>query len=558
MSINEEIISLLKKSLLSATTKGRIPEVGLLDIQLDYPKRQEYGNISTNIAFSIAKKIRTSPYAVAQIIIESIEKTGGLISKVEIAGGGFINFWVTKERLYQVLKEIEEANESYGTSNIGQGKKVLIDFVSANPTGPLHVGHGRSADYGDILANILAFCGYKVTREYYINDIGTQMKTLGESLKIRYLQLLGQDVQLPDNGYKGEYLVEIARTLYKQKEDTCRNEEVEFFTNFAKDAILEDIRKTLIDFGVQYDSWFSEKELYDSKQVDEVIDSLKKVGFTYESEGALWLKTTAFGDEKDRVLIRQENNTSGRREHTYFAGDIAYHKNKYARGYDILINAWGTDHHGYIKRLEAAMSALGYPANNLMFLLCQLVSLRRDNQPVSMSTRAGEFVTLSELIKEVGKDVARFFFVMRKLNSHLEFDLDLAKQSSKENPVYYIQYVHARTCSILAKAVEKGLPQSLANQANLNLLKLDEELALIFKLASLPQEIINCAKCYEPHGLTAYLMELAGIFHNYYQHHRVISANKELSQARLVLVNAVRIVIRNTLTLLGVSAPQRM
>ncbi|MDI6735057.1 MAG: arginine--tRNA ligase [bacterium] len=550
MSINEEIISMLKKTVLSATTTGRIPDVGLLDIQIDYPKRQEYGNLSTNIAFLIAKKISTSPYLVAQIIIESMEKIEGLISRVEIAGGGFINFWVSKERLYKVLKEIEETNESYGTSNIGQGEKVLIDFVSANPTGPLHVGHGRGADYGDILANILAFCGYKVTREYYINDVGTQMRTLGESLKARYLQLLGQDVQLPENGYKGEYMVEIARTLHRQERDTCRNEEVGFFTNFAKESILEDIRKTLIDFGIQYDSWFSEKELYDSNQVDEVIDSLKKLGFTYESEGALWLKTTAFGDEKDRVLIRQNG------EYTYFAGDIAYHKNKYDRGYDVLINAWGTDHHGYIKRLEAAMSALGYPANNLVFLLCQLVSLIRDNQPVSMSTRAGEFVTLSELIKEVGQDVARFFFVMRKMNSHLEFDLNLAKQSSKENPVYYIQYVHARTCSILSRAKEKGL--SLNQTADLNLLKLDEELALIFKLASLPQEIINCARFYEPHGLTAYLIELAGIFHNYYQHHRVISANKELSQARLVLVNAVRIVIRNTLTLLGLTAPQRM
>ncbi|MFH1562770.1 MAG: arginine--tRNA ligase [Nitrospirota bacterium] len=551
MSINEEIISMLKNAVISATTSGKIPEVGLLDIQLDYPKRPEYGNLSTNIAFLIAKKIKTSPYSAAQIIIESMEKKEELISKVEIAGAGFINFWVLKERLYQVLKEIEDADESYGSSNLGQGKRVLIDFVSANPTGPLHVGHGRGADYGDILANILAFCGYEVTREYYINDVGTQMKTLGESLKVRYLQLLGQNVQLPDNGYKGEYLVEIAKTLFEQENDTCQDKdvllskEVEFFTKFAQDKILEDIRKTLTDFGVHYDSWFSEKELYDSNQVDEAINSLKKSGFTYESEGALWFRSTSLGDEKDRVLIRQNG------EHTYFAGDIAYHKSKYDRGYDVLINAWGTDHHGYVKRLESAMSALGYPANNLVFLLCQLVGLVRDNQPVSMSTRAGEFVTLSELIKEVGKDVARFFFVMRKLNSHLEFDLTLAKQSSKENPVYYIQYVHARACSILSKANE-------TSSADLNLLKLDEELTLIFKLASLPQEIINCAKCYEPHGLTAYLIELAGIFHNYYQHHRVISANKELTQSRLVLVNVVRIVIRNTLTLLGLTAPQRM
>jgi arginyl-tRNA synthetase len=302
---------------------------------------------------------------------------------------------------------------------------------------------------------------------------------------------------------------------------------------------------------VKYDSWVSESKLYESKQVDKAIASLKKLGLTYEKDDALWLKTADFGDEKDRVLIRQDGT------HTYFAGDIAYHKNKYDRGYNLLIDAWGTDHHGYVKRIEAAMAALGYSKDTIKVLLYQLVSLVRDKQPTSMSTRAGEFITLSELISEVGRDVARFFFVMRKISSQLEFDLDLAKQSSTENPVYYIQYVHARACSILRKAKEKGLTHSYQH-ADLNLLKLYEELTLIFKLACLPNEIISCAKFYEPHALTAYLIELAGIFHNYYQHHRVISANKELSHARLVLVNAVRIVIRNALTLLGIQAPERM
>ncbi|MEW6096282.1 MAG: arginine--tRNA ligase [bacterium] len=552
MSINEEIVEVLNKAICSAITNGKIPKVELLDIQLEPPKKPEYGNLATNIAFLIAKKINISPYQTAQVIIECMERPKELISNVEIAGGGFINFWISKDRLYKVLREIEGEDESYGSSNIGAGNKVLIDFLSANPTGPLHVGHGRGAAYGDILANILTFCGYEVNKEYYINDVGTQMKTLGESLKARYLQLLGQEVQLPDDFYQGEYLVKIANTLYNQEKDTYQDKDVSFFTEFAKEEILKEIRKTLIEFGVKYDSWVSESKLYESKQVDKAIKLLKKLGFTYESEGALWLKTTSFGDEKDRVLIRQDGN------HTYFAADIAYHKNKYERGYNLLIDAWGTDHHGYVKRIKSAMNALGYPEDKLVVLLYQLVSLIRDKQLVSMSTRSGEFITLSELISEVGKDVARFFFVMRKVNSHLEFDLSLAKQSSKENPVYYIQYVHARACSILSKAKELGFPQPSSHQVDLNLLKLYEELALIFKLASLPNEVISCAKFYEPHGLTTYLIELAGIFHNYYQHHRVISTNKELSQARLVLVNTVRIVIRNSLTLLGLHAPERM
>ncbi|MEW6606424.1 MAG: arginine--tRNA ligase [bacterium] len=548
MTINNEIGDIIDKAIGRAMTNGRIPGVELESIQLESPKRPEYGQLATNIAFVLAKKANLSPYQIAQTIVEFMEKPEELISQVEIAGGGFINFWIAKYRLYKVLKEIEDKNERYGMSDIGQGKKVLIDFVSANPTGPLHIGHGRGAAYGDILGNILSFCGYEVTKEYYINDVGTQMETLGKSLKARYLQLSEQPVQLPENGYQGQYLIEIARTLYHQEKDTYQNKDVDFFTQFAKDEILKDIKKTLIDFGVEYDNWFSEGRLYESKEVEDVLNTLRKLGFAYETDGALWLKTTSFGDEKDRVLIRQDGKP------TYFAGDIAYHKNKYTRGYDLLIDAWGTDHHGYVKRLQSAMEALSYP--DVVILLYQLVSLVRDKQSVSMSTRSGEFITLSELIKEVGKDVGRFFFIMRKANSHLEFDLNLAKQSSNENPVYYIQYVHARTCSILAKAKKEGFQEPF--QADLNLLKLYEEKAILFKLASLPVEIISCAKFYEPQSLTTYLIELAGLFHNYYQHHRVISANKDLSSARLVLVNAIRIVIRNTLLLLGLQAPERM
>ncbi|MEW6620799.1 MAG: arginine--tRNA ligase [bacterium] len=548
MTINNEIVDIIDKAIGRAMTNGRIPGVELESIQLESPKRPEYGQLATNIAFVLAKKANLSPYPIAQTIVEFMEKPEELISQVEIAGGGFINFWIAKDRLYKVLKEIEDKNERYGMSDIGQGKKVLIDFVSANPTGPLHIGHGRGAAYGDILGNILSFCGYEVTKEYYINDVGTQMETLGKSLKARYLQLSGQPAQLPENGYQGQYLIEIASTLYHQEKDTYQNKDVDFFTQFAKDEILKDIKKTLIDFGVEYDNWFSEGRLYESNEVEDVLNTLRKLGFAYETDGALWLKTTSFGDEKDRVLIRQDGKP------TYFAGDIAYHKNKYTRGYDLLIDAWGTDHHGYVKRLQSAMEALSYP--DVVVLLYQLVSLVKDKQPVSMSTRSGEFITLSELIKEVGKDVARFFFIMRKANSHLEFDLNLAKQSSNENPVYYIQYVHARTCSILAKAKKEGFQEPF--QADLNLLKLYEERAILFKLASLPVEIISCAKFYEPQSLTTYLIELAGLFHNYYQHHRVISANRDLSTARLVLVNAIRIVIRNTLLLLGLQAPERM
>jgi arginyl-tRNA synthetase len=375
---------------------------------------------------------------------------------------------------------------------------------------------------------------------------------LGKSLRARYLTILGEQVELPEDGYQGKYIIDIAKKLVELHRDTWRDKYIDAFSRFAMEEILSNIRETLQSFGVVFNNWFFESSLYKEEKIKKVIDKLEKIGYIYNFEGALWLKTTAFGDDKDRVLIR-ENQLP-----TYFAGDIAYHNDKYNRGYELLINLWGADHHGYVERLKAACSALGYTEDSLKVILYQLVSLSRGNQPVSMSTRQGEFVTLSEVIKEVGSDAARFFFCMRKSDAHLDFDLELAKKKSQENPVYYVQYAHARICSILRKAKETGLTLKSYDNVDVSLLDLPEELMLLAKMSILQDEIIGCAKFFEPHRLTVYLMDLAAIFHNYYNHHRIISSSSRLTDARLFLVNSLRIVIKNTLSLLGITAPEEM
>lgn len=552
LTIKQQLGIKIRDAVKQAVVEGIFPDDLLIpEVQVESPKTSDFGDFATNIAFSLTKMLKKSPRDIAIIIAKYLEQEK-IIKKIEVAGAGFINFWIAEARLYEILGEIEIKQERYGSSNAGQGKKTIVEFLSANPTGPLHVGHGRGAVIGDVIGNILEFCGYDVTREYYINDVGNQMVKLGASLRVRYLELLGESLPLPEEGYQGEYMIDIAKKLYELEKDSCRNKDVMYFKDFAMSEILEDIKQSLLSFGVNFNSWYAESTLYQEEMTKKVLDKLKDMGYTYDANGALWLKTTAFGDDKDRVLIR-ENQIP-----TYFTGDIAYHCSKYNRGYEILIDLWGADHHGYINRLKAACLALNYPEESLVILLYQLVSLSRGNQPVSMSTRQGEFVTLSEVIQEVGKDAARFFFCMRKSDAHLDFDLELSKRQSQENPVYYVQYAHARICSILRKAKESGLKIKSYEEIDLSVLNLSEELILLSKMSTLQDEVSGCARLFEPHRLTIYLMEIVSIFHSYYNHQRIISSESNLTDARLFLINGLRIVLRNTLSLLGISAPEEM
>jgi arginyl-tRNA synthetase len=552
LTIKQQIKIKIRDAVGQAMVEGIFADDLLIPyVQVESPKNPEFGDFATNISFLLTKLLKKNPRDIAAILIKYLEKEK-IIKKVEVAGCGFINFWIAPSRLHDILEEIELNQERYGSSNIGQGQKTIVEFLSANPTGPLHVGHGRGAAIGDIIGNILNFCGYDVTREYYINDVGNQMVKLGASLQVRYLELLGESHTLPEEGYRGEYMIDIAKKLYVLEGESCRDKDVMYFKNFAMTEILEDIKQSLLAFGVHFDSWLAESTLYKEDMIKKVLDKLKNMGYTYNANGALWLKTTAFGDDKDRVLIR-ENQIP-----TYFLGDIAYHCSKYIRGYELLIDLWGADHHGYINRLKAACLALNYPEESLIILLYQLVSLSRGNQPVSMSTRQGEFVPLTEVIQEVGRDAARFFFCMRKSDAHLDFDLELAKSQSQENPVYYVQYAHARICSILRKAREAGLQIKSYKKINMSVLNLSEELTLLSKMSTLQDEVSDCARSFEPHRLTIYLIEMVSIFHNYYNHHRIISSESDITDARLFLVNGLRIVLKNTLSLLGISAPEEM
>jgi arginyl-tRNA synthetase len=550
MTIKQEISESLKRAIRNLAQADGIQDAKLPDPIVESPKQRKYGDFSTNISFLLAKRWKSSPIKIANKILQNISLDKDIVDKVEIAEPGFINFVISKKRLYRVLEEIERRDWEYGCSKIGEGKRVLIEFVSANPTGPLHVGHGRGAVVGDVLANLFQAIGYEVSREYYINDIGKQMNLLGESVKMSYLNLLGKKTSSP-SAYKGKYINELAEKLVKLQGERWVDHDCIFFANFASELILKEIKKVLLNFGVKFDRWVSEKELYEAGEVKKVVDILHDKGYTYERGEATWLNTTCFGDEKDRVLIRKNGAP------TYFTGDIAYHKDKFDRGYDLLIDIMGADHHGYVNRIKSVCCALGYPKETLVILLYQLVNLYRDGVQIPMSTREGEFVTLEEVIDEVGKDAARFFFIMRKLDTQLDFDLKLAKEKSADNPVYYIQYMHARICSILRHAEEKGM-RCEEEEVEFKELTLPEELELIMKLAIFPDELISSVKLFEPYILILYLMELAPLFHSYYNHHRIVSSNKSLSMARLKLVNSTRIVVRNALNLLGISAPKQM
>ena len=558
--MKEKLALLLQHAISSAVTAGHLHFVDLSPpIIVDTPKIAAHGDYSTNIAMTMAGSQKKTPRDIAGIIIDHIDDSDHLLSKIEVAGPGFINFFVAYDKWYNVLRSVHNMDEAYGTSQIGLGKRVQIEFVSANPTGPLHVGHGRCAAVGETLAAIFKVVGYQVDKEYYVNDSGRQIRTLGESVFVRYQQLIGRAVDLPEDSYQGDYIKDLARMLIDQEgpglTDLPEEKAVTLCAKFAADKILAGIRDDLAAFGVSFDHWFSEQSLYDSEAVHNVIQECKSQGSIYEHEGALWFRTKDFGDEKDRVVVRANGLT------TYFASDIAYHKDKFERGFDRVLDIWGADHHGYIPRVSASIQSLGYDGDRFQVLLVQLVNLLRGGQPVTMSTRAGEFVTLREVIDEVGRDAARFLFLLRHYESPLDFDLELAKKESNENPVYYVQYVHARISNILKKAQERGYTDISWDEDFPKLINLAEEIELIKLMAQYPEVVSQSALLMEPHRIPFYLKDLAGAFHAYYHDrdkHKVVSEDPRLSAARLYLVSAIRIIIRNGLTLMGVSAPQAM
>ena len=554
--IKTKTLEILNSTLKRCGERGLFKIPAGFEIQLEVPRVEAHGDFATNIALTLAKPNKCSPRDIATSFVEQLADGDGFFASVEIAGPGFINLVVSPYAWFQILDEIHRLDQNYGLSLLGHGRSVQVEFVSANPTGPLHVGHGRGAAVGDALASILEATGHRVEREYYINDTGTQIETLARSVFLRYQQLLGRQVDFPETCYQGDYIPVLAREMQEIHGDSYLNvaeeEALPLFSDYAGKRILEGIRNDLQEFGVTYDQWFSEKSLYDNGAVDRVIETLKAAGHIYKKDGALWFRSTALGDEKDRVVVRANGMT------TYFASDLAYHQDKYLRGLDLVIDLWGADHHGYMDRMYAGVMALGKEREALRLLLVQLVNLLRKGQQVAMSTRAGEFVTLREVIAEVGRDAARFIFLTRRSDSPLDFDLELAKEKSADNPVYYVQYAHARISSITRLAEEQKLALDEKEKLDLNRLNLPEELALIKQLSLYPEVVENSARFLEPHRIPYYLTQLASAFHSYYKHHRIIQDDLALAQARFNLVQAIRVVIRNGLGLLGVSAPEKM
>ena len=531
-------------------TSGLIPD----QIQLETPKNPEHGDFASNLAMVLAKAERRAPRQVAEVL--AAELAGDpLCEAIDIAGPGFINFRLAPSCWYAVLNGIMEQGKAYGRSRVGSGTRVQVEFVSANPTGPLHIGHGRGAVVGDALAAVLEAAGFSVEREYYVNDAGNQVQLLGRSIWLRMRELAGESIDFPEDGYQAQYIVDLAqgcREAHPELTGAAEAEAVEICARYGVAEILKWIENDLSAFGIRFDHWYSEKSLYDRQMVDQELEQLAKRGLSYREDDALWLKTTEFGDDKDRVLIKSDGS------YTYFASDVAYHMEKFDRGFDRVIDVWGADHHGYIPRMKAMLAGLGRPPEDLEVLLIQMVNLLRDGQPFIMGKRSGNFITLREVIDEVGADACRFFFLMRRCDSQLDFDLELAKQQSSDNPVYYVQYAHARVCSINRTAAEAGVKLPAPGEVDVSGLTLDEELSLARHLERFPETVAGAALNYEPHRVIFYLQELAARFHSYYNRQRVLVDDPVLSQARLYLVNAVRVVLENALHLMGVSAPEKM
>ncbi len=579
--------ALIREALQSLKAGGNLPADADAAFVIERARDKQHGDFASNVALLLAKPARRKPREIAELLLGALP-VSPQVAKVEIAGPGFINFFLTPQAFHGAVGTILEQGEAFGRSTLGSGRRVQVEFVSANPTGPLHVGHGRGAAYGAVVANLLAATGHQVHREYYVNDAGRQMDILATSVWLRYLELCGEAFGFPSNGYKGAYVFDIAADVHRVHGDALRHPAAAVFEDVAEDApagdkeahidglianakallgteryrtvfdlgldtILADIRDDLQAFGVTYDEWYSERSLTDSGAVERVIERLQASGHVYEQEGALWFRSSAFGDEKDRVLVRDNG------QKTYFASDIAYHADKLERGFHRVIDVWGADHHGYVPRVKAALAALGDDPARLDVLLVQFAVLYRGGEKVQMSTRSGEFVTLRELRDEVGRDAARFFYVMRKCEQHMDFDLDLAKSQSADNPVYYIQYAHARVCSVERQLRERGLQWDReAGVAGLDRLAESHEQELLVALTRYPEVVEAAALAHEPHQLVHYLRELANGLHTYYNAHQFLVEDASLRDARLTLIFAVRQVIANGLALLDVSAPEAM
>tara|TARA_R110001599_G_scaffold56244_1_gene155674 strand:- start:2797 stop:4560 length:1764 start_codon:yes stop_codon:yes gene_type:complete len=587
--LKDQLKELIESALASLITQQSLPaDVSSADVQLERTKDRSHGDFASNIAMVLAKPAKMNPRQIATLIVDALPQHE-MIEKVEIAGPGFINFSLSASSRQQVVADVLKKAGQFGLSNYGNGQKVQVEFVSANPTGPLHVGHGRGAAYGSVVSSLLKAVGFDVHREYYVNDAGRQMDILATSVWLRYLEKCGEQFTFPSNGYRGEYVLDIAETLKQQHGNALFHKaslvfdgvpadepqggdkelHIDGLTQQAKNllgadvyrqlfdlglnAILDDIRNDLAGFGAEYDEWFSERSLVESGVVDEAVEQLKAANMLYQQDGAWWFKSTDFGDEKDRVVVRDNGQA------TYFASDVAYHLNKFNRGFDQIIDIWGADHHGYITRVKASMEALNQDVSKLKVLLVQFAVLYRGKEKVGMSTRSGEFVTLRELRDEVGKDAARFFYVMRGADQHMDFDLELAKSQSNDNPVYYVQYAHARVCSVFRQLAERQMNwDEQTGIGNLSLLTEDHEQALFTMLSRYPEVVELAAITHTPHLLAHFLMDLARDFHTYYNAHQFMTDNIDLSQARLTLITAVRQVIANGLGLMGVSAPQSM
>ena len=553
--MKDMIEAILSEVLNKISDEGKITIPENFKPGISLPAEKQFGDYATNAAMMLAKPTKKNPRELAALISKKIQDSSDLFTKIEVAGPGFINFFVKVDAWAGILEEVNVKKGQFGRSNFGIGKKVQVEFVSANPTGPLHVGHGRGAAVGDTLARILEAAGFDVQREYYINDTGNQMYMLGLSVLSRYRELMGKTSTFPENGYKGDYIKDIAGEIFKIHGegllDMPEADAVAVCRDHAGKTILEGINNDLKGFNVNFDNWFSESVLYKDDLVEKILEAMKTKGLAFEDDGALWFKSTEYGDEKDRVLRKSDGTL------TYFAPDIAYHKNKLERGYKKIIDIWGADHHGYVPRMSAAMKALGAEEDCFYALLIQLVSLVRAGEPVQMSTRSGEFVTLKEVVDEVGKDAARFFFMMRRCDSPLVFDLELAKKKGEENPVFYVQYAHARICSIIKKAaLSDQNPQT--GLKYLKKLLTDDEIDLMKLIAQYPDTVASAASDLEPHRIAYYVLELATAFHRFYNRNKVIGEDYELSTARLLLVDCIRQVIANGLSLMGVDAPESM
>ncbi|WP_264739884.1 arginine--tRNA ligase [Cytobacillus firmus] len=555
MNIVEQVQDKLKQEIKDAVVKaGLAAEEQIPDVILEIPKEKAHGDYSTNMAMQLARVAKKAPRMIAEELIAHFDSSKASIEKIEIAGPGFINFYMNNSYLTDLIPAVLEAGDQYGETTVGNSQKIQVEFVSANPTGDLHLGHARGAAVGDSLCNILDKAGYDVSREYYINDAGNQINNLALSVEARYFQALGLEKEMPADGYHGEDIIGIGKKLAEEYGDKYVNadekERFDFFREYGLKYEMAKLKQDLEDFRVPFDVWYSETSLYNNGKIDTALQALKDNGHIYEEEGATWFRSTAFGDDKDRVLIKNDGT------YTYLTPDIAYHKDKLERGFEKLINIWGADHHGYIPRMKAAIQALGYDREALEVEIIQLVHLYKNGEKMKMSKRTGKAVTMRDLVEEVGLDATRYFFAMRSADTHLDFDLDLAVSQSNENPVYYAQYAHARISSILRQGEEQGMS---AGAADYSLIQAEKEIDVLKKIGEFPQAVGEAAQKRMPHRITNYIYELASSFHSFYNAEKVLDAeNPERTKARLALIKAVQTTLKNALKLIGVSAPEKM